>query len=52
MSNGERTGIQSVSRAVSVLQALADSEGELGVTELGRRLGVHKATASRLLPLA
>ena len=49
MSNGERTGIQSVSRAVSVLQALADSEGELGVTELGRRLGVHKATASRLV---
>jgi len=32
-----------------VLQALADSEGELGVTELGRRLGVHKATASRLV---
>jgi IclR family transcriptional regulator, acetate operon repressor len=49
MSNAGRTGIQSVSRAVSVLQALADSEGELGVTELGRRLGVHKATASRLV---
>jgi IclR family transcriptional regulator, acetate operon repressor len=49
MSNGERAGIQSVARAVSVLQALADSEGELGVTELGRRLGVHKATASRLV---
>jgi len=49
MSNGERAGIQSVARAVGVLQALADSEGELGVTELGRRLGVHKATASRLV---
>src|SRR3989442_15343345 len=49
MSNSERTGIQSVARAVGVLQALADSEGELGVTELGRRLGVHKATASRLV---
>jgi DNA-binding IclR family transcriptional regulator len=49
VSNGERTGIQSVARAVGVLQALADSEGELGVTELGRRLGVHKATASRLV---
>src|SRR3989442_5525794 len=49
MSNSERTGIQSVARAVGVLQALAESEGELGVTELGRRLGVHKATASRLV---
>jgi DNA-binding IclR family transcriptional regulator len=49
MSNGERQGIQSVARAVGVLQALADSDGELGVTELGRRLGVHKATASRLV---
>src|SRR5438477_6874935 len=49
MSNGGRTGIQSVSRAVSVLQALIAEEGELGVTELGRRLGVHKATASRLV---
>ena len=49
MSNGERTGIQSVARAVGVLRALADSGGELGVTELGRRLGVHKATASRLV---
>jgi IclR family acetate operon transcriptional repressor len=49
MSNGARAGIQSVARAVGVLQALADSEGELGVTELGRRLGVHKATASRLV---
>src|SRR5690349_13812874 len=49
MSNSERAGIQSVARAVGVLQALADSGGELGVTELGRRLGVHKATASRLV---
>lgn len=49
MSNGERAGIQSVARAVGVLRALADSGGELGVTELGRRLGVHKATASRLV---
>jgi DNA-binding IclR family transcriptional regulator len=46
--NGEGTAVQSVSRAVSILELLAD-EGELGVTELGRRLGVHKATASRLV---
>lgn len=50
MSNSQSDGahVQSVSRAVTILGLLAD-EGELGVTELGRRLGVHKATASRLL---
>jgi IclR family transcriptional regulator, acetate operon repressor len=42
-------GIQSVDRAISILEQLAGSEGELGVSELGRRLGVHKATASRLV---
>jgi len=47
--SGNGTGVQSVGRAVSILELLADSQGELGVTELGRRLGVHKATASRLV---
>ena len=42
-------GVQSVDRAMSILELLADSDGELGVSELGRRLGVHKATASRLV---
>jgi DNA-binding IclR family transcriptional regulator len=36
-----------VSRALRSLELIAEA-GELGVTELGRRLGVHKATASRL----
>ncbi len=40
--------VQSVSRAVRILEIIAE-EGELGVSELGRRLEVHKATASRLL---
>jgi IclR family acetate operon transcriptional repressor len=40
-------GLQSVNRAVRSLELIAEA-GELGVTELGRRLGVHKATASRL----
>ena len=44
MANG--AGLQSVSRALRALELIADA-GELGVTELGRRLGVHKATASR-----
>jgi DNA-binding IclR family transcriptional regulator len=42
-----RTGLQSVTRALRALELIAEA-GELGVTELGRRLGVHKATASRL----
>lgn len=40
--------LQSVRRAVSALEQISEA-GELGVTELGRRLDVHKATASRLV---
>jgi DNA-binding IclR family transcriptional regulator len=40
-------GLQSVKRALTALELVADA-GELGVSELGRQLGVHKATASRL----
>ena len=36
-------------RAISILESLADGPSELGVTQIGRRLGVHKATASRLV---
>ena len=46
-SNG--TEVRSVDRALQLLEILADSPTELGVSELGRRLNVHKATASRLL---
>jgi len=48
-SEASPSGVQSVGRAISVLELLAGSDRELGVTELGRRLGVHKATASRLV---
>ena len=41
--------VLSVDRAASLLIALGESEGEAGVTELARRLGLHKSTASRLL---
>jgi IclR family transcriptional regulator, acetate operon repressor len=47
MSDVQGGGVQSVSRAVRALELIAQ-EGELGVTDLGRGLGVHKATASRL----
>lgn len=40
--------LQSVTRAIWALELIAEA-GALGVTELGRLLGVHKATASRLV---
>jgi IclR family acetate operon transcriptional repressor len=44
-----QSAVQSVGRAITILELLADGPEGLGVTELGRRLGVHKATASRLV---
>jgi IclR family transcriptional regulator, acetate operon repressor len=41
--------VQSVGRAIRILELVAEHPDQLGVTELGRRLGVHKATASRLV---
>ncbi|MET1008296.1 MAG: IclR family transcriptional regulator [Propionibacteriaceae bacterium] len=46
--SGDGASVQSVDRALTVLQYLA-SDGELGVTEIARRLGVHKSTAFRLV---
>lgn len=50
MSNSvaEGASVQSVDRALSILEALARS-GEAGVTELAGDLGVHKSTAFRLV---
>lgn len=41
--------IQSVDRAVDVLEMLARSADGIGVSEVAAELGVHKSTASRLL---
>jgi len=41
--------IQSVSRALDILEAFTPGEGELGVTELSRRLKLHKNNVFRLL---
>ncbi len=41
--------VRSVDRAAALLLALGECPGEAGVTELARRLGFHKSTASRLL---
>jgi DNA-binding IclR family transcriptional regulator len=39
--------LQSVVRAMQLLEVIAE-DGEMGVSDLARHLGVHKATASRL----
>lgn len=41
--------VVSVKRAVAILRSFSLEEPELGVTELSRRLKVHKSTVSRLL---
>jgi IclR family transcriptional regulator, acetate operon repressor len=41
--------VRSVDRAAALLLALGESDGAAGVTDLARRLGLHKSTASRLL---
>jgi DNA-binding IclR family transcriptional regulator len=47
MSEGS-TGVQSVDRALTILEVLA-RVGEAGVTEIAGELGVHKSTAFRLV---
>jgi DNA-binding IclR family transcriptional regulator len=43
------SGIQSIQRAVAILRKFTETEPELGVTELSRRLRLHKSTVSRIL---
>ncbi|MBO3751303.1 IclR family transcriptional regulator [Streptosporangiaceae bacterium NEAU-GS5] len=45
---GGRASVQSVDRAVTILEILA-RRGETGVTEVATELGVHKSTAFRLV---
>jgi DNA-binding IclR family transcriptional regulator len=48
-SEPRENGIQSVRRAAALLRAFGSGAPELGVSELGRRLNLHKSTVSRLL---
>src|SRR5688500_6371886 len=41
--------VEVADRTIRALEALGDSSAGLGVTELGRHLGVDKSTAHRLL---
>src|SRR5437773_9563750 len=49
MRTTDGPAVQSVGRAIRILEHLADEAGELTLSELGRRLGVQRATASRLV---
>jgi DNA-binding IclR family transcriptional regulator len=42
-------GVQSIDRALDIIEALSTEQKGLGVTELSRRIGLHKSTAHRLL---
>ena len=44
-----RGPLQSVLNAISVLQAFSIAEPQLGVTEIARRVDLHKSTVSRIL---
>ncbi len=48
-SNPRARPVASVARALALLEALRDSDRDLGVNELARRIGVSPSTASRLL---
>ncbi len=41
--------VQSIQRAVAIMRCFTEAEPELGVTELSKRLNLHKSTVSRML---
>jgi len=41
--------VQSLVRALTLLEALGDSRGEIGIAELAKRVGLHVSTVHRLL---
>ncbi|MCA9927120.1 MAG: helix-turn-helix domain-containing protein, partial [Anaerolineales bacterium] len=43
------THIQSIQRAVAIMRSFTETEPELSVMEISRRLGLHKSTVSRML---
>jgi len=47
---GQRSSdLQSVERAIAILKSFSLDRPERGVSELGRELGLHKSTVSRLM---
>jgi len=46
---GRSQAVNSVARALDILDSLAAHRGEVGVTEVSQEIGVHKSTVSRVL---
>lgn len=46
--NDSKSGVQSVDRAIAILKSFSLETPERGVSELSRKLGLHKSTVSRL----
>jgi len=49
MTERRSSPVQSVERAVAILKSFSLEKPERGVSELGRELGLHKSTVSRLM---
>ena len=49
MAEERGSSVQSVERAIAILKSFSIEKPERGVGELGRELGLHKSTASRLM---
>lgn len=49
MNNHLTAPVQSIQRAAAILRSFTEAEPELGVSELSRRLGLHKSTVSRMI---
>src|SRR5262245_45972655 len=47
-SQQNHTGLSSVSTAVRLLKAFSEEQVEIGISDLGKRLGVAKSTVHRL----
>lgn len=45
----EKATVQSIDRALTIIEALAGEKDGLGVTEIANRVGLHKSTVHRLL---
>ncbi|WP_420630225.1 IclR family transcriptional regulator [Candidatus Leptofilum sp.] len=48
-NNKPSAPIQSIQRAAAILRSFTEAEPELGVSELSRRLNLHKSTVSRMI---
>lgn len=49
IQQSEDRGVQSIERALDIIEVLAEERAGLGVTELANRVELHKSTAHRLL---